>query len=75
MMKLGRDKGGKEGLPHPLVLAAGDLLQEVGDALARRQREAAAVEEGHHALALAKVHDVACSAAQHPAACQAPISW
>ena len=40
-----------------LVLATGDLLQEVWDTLALRALEAAALEEGHDVLAGAMVDD------------------
>ena len=36
---------------HLLVFPGGDLLQEVGRALARRQPEAQRLKEGHHLLA------------------------
>ena len=45
---------------HLLVFPGGDLLQEVGCALARRQPEAQRLEEGHHLLAGAVVHQAAC---------------
>ena len=40
---------------HLLVFPGGDLLQEVGCALARRQPEAQRLEERHHLLAGAMV--------------------
>ena len=45
---------------HLLVLFGGDLLKEVGRALARRQPEAQRLEEGHHLLAGPMVHQAAC---------------
>ena len=49
-----------EGGAHTLVLLGGDLLQEVRDALAPRQLEAQAREEGQHLLARAVEHHMAC---------------
>ena len=45
---------------HLLVLAGGDLLQEVCDALALRASKAQALEELHHVLSGAMIHQVAC---------------
>lgn len=49
---------------HLLVLARRDLLQEVGHALARRQPEAQALEEGDDLLARPVVHQHPCSEMQ-----------
>lgn len=46
---------------HLLVLGGGDLLQEVGDALALRQRKAYCGEEGQHLIARAMEHHVTCA--------------
>ena len=46
---------------HLLVLGGGDLLQEVGDALALRQRKAYCGEEGEHLIARAMEHHVTCA--------------